>query len=133
MPRDSRTRRSLEYGILPKEYLEVLPRLTREEATILHGIIERIREEDNEALIKAGEYYGDSWCQRGGPGAWMVSCRKFDRLEQQLAKCDWNIFKLLVDDEDIDGPLDDIEDLCRYLILIRSFVQLVKEKKSAAS
>lgn len=124
---------SLDYDVLPGEYLKILPHLSIQEADILHRVIEDIHTTDQTSLIKSGEAYGDSWCARGGPGAWMVSCRKFDRLETQLKKVDWNIFRLLLENDDPDGPLDDIEDLTRYLILIRCFVRLAKEKKDAAS
>ena len=118
----------MDHNVEPGEYLKLLPAITESDKVRLHQIIDQMAEQDITDLEKAGESYGDSWCKRGGPGAWMVTVRKFDRLENQLKEAGWDIFKLLLDNTDESGPRDDIADLRRYLILISAYVRLVEEK-----
>ncbi len=87
---------------------------------------------DQMALIKARKNYGESWCKRGGVGAWMMACRKIDRIEKTLesgkvqtadgqATFDkWDILKAAEYDERPEGIIDDIRDLRRYLTLIEA-------------
>ena len=115
------------------DYLKILPRLSREDANRLHQIIEDMARSDNDQLYEADKSYGDSWCKRQGPGAWMVTVRKYDRLENQLKNMNYDIFGLLMEDTSEDGPWDDIGDLTRYLLLIRCYVQLELEKTDATA
>jgi hypothetical protein len=114
---------------MPSEYLKILPTVSRKDANRLHQLIEDMAKDDVGSLYASDESYGDSWCKRGGPGAWMVTVRKYDRLENQLKNMDYNIFRLLMEDISADGPWDDIGDLTRYLMLIRCYVQLELEKE----
>lgn len=85
--------------------------------------IRRISEEDARILEIKGASYGDSWCRRGGMGAFMMLARKWDRIENQCEKVDYNIFKACHQDYDkTDGMLDDIRDLRRYLLLVEERV-----------
>lgn len=85
--------------------------------------IRRIAEEDVRVLEIKGASYGDSWCRRGGMGAFMMLARKWDRIENQCEKVDYNVFKACYQDYDsTDGILDDIRDLRRYLLLVEQHV-----------
>lgn len=70
----------------------------------------------------APEEYGDSWCRRGGIGAFMMVARKWDRLENVAKEVGWDIFAAAEKDCRPEGVLDDIRDLRRYLILIEEYV-----------
>ncbi len=78
--------------------------------------------EDVTALVKAEKSYGDSWKKRGGVGAFMMLARKWDRLENQVGREGYDIFKSVEKDgmDTKDGILDDIQDLRRYLILVEA-------------
>lgn len=66
--------------------------------------------------------YGSSWKKRGGPGAFMVMARKWDRIENMASKEGYDIFKLLhANTGDIQ---DDVKDLIGYLHLILDEVGL---------
>lgn len=80
---------------------------------------------DVELLHERYKSYGDSWCKRGGIGAYMVTVRKADRLEQYLKNSDppYDIFKAAKDDPRDEGILDDIADLRRYLFLIEAYIR----------
>jgi hypothetical protein len=67
-------------------------------------------------LEEKGRFYGDSWRKRGGPGAFMVMARKWDRIENICGPQGYDIFKAL--DADSGGVRDDIQDLIGYLLLI---------------
>ncbi len=67
-------------------------------------------------LEEKGKFYGDSWRKRGGPGAFMVMARKWDRIENICQPLGYDIFKAL--DADSGGVRDDIQDLIGYLLLI---------------
>jgi len=83
--------------------------------------------------------YGSSWIKRGGVGAFMMLARKWDRLENQVEPYDYDIIDLLVDRDGSgvkDGPLDDIRDLRRYLLLVeehylRRYVQQQEEGQTS--
>jgi len=79
-----------------------------------------ISSEDVAGLKTAYESYGPSWKQRGGIGAYMMACRKFDRMEQRLKKIGYDIFKGIVTDTRGEGLIDDVRDLRRYLMLIEA-------------
>jgi hypothetical protein len=80
----------------------------------LRDVVQR----DVAGLVKARESYGNSWCKRGGPGAFMMLARKWDRLEQQCAKLNYDIFGAIGKDMRAEGIMDDIRDLRRYLLLV---------------
>ena len=73
---------------------------------------------DEEALVDAQKSYGNSWKKRGGVGAFMMLARKWDRIENQAKKFNYDIFETIIDDPSPEGVLDDIGDLRRYLILV---------------
>ena len=83
-------------------------------SAILHADLE-------ELSIKEKEYRG-SWKKRGGIGAFMMLCRKWDRIEAQLerASCQYDIFEAMNADYREEGLIDDIRDLRRYLALIET-------------
>jgi hypothetical protein len=82
-----------------------------------------IAEYDAEALTHSQKSYGDSWKKRGGTGAFMMLARKWDRLENQVKKFNYDIFETIYDDPSPEGVLDDIGDLRRYLFLVEAEVR----------
>lgn len=87
--------------------------------------VDKIAAEDAAGLHQANKHYGDSWKRRGGVGAFMMLARKWDRIERRLEKDDaharlYDIFAHLAADERVDGLIDDIRDLRRYLILVEA-------------
>jgi len=72
------------------------------------------------ALLEKSKDYGDSWKKRGGVGAFMMLCRKWDRLEKQVGEKNYDIFKAIAEDSRSEGVLDDIRDLRRYLMLVEA-------------
>lgn len=73
---------------------------------------------DITVLSEKEKSYGDSWKKRGGVGAFMMLARKWDRIENQCATNNYDIFQC--DPNEKDGLLDDISDLRRYLLLVES-------------
>lgn len=69
-----------------------------------------------EILHEKALTYKDSWLRRGGVGASMMLLRKTDRLENILKQHGYDVFKAVHHGEG--DPLDDIEDLAGYAILI---------------
>jgi hypothetical protein len=82
--------------------------------------IKKLANEDVKHLKKAEKSYGDSWMLRGGVGAFMMLCRKWDRIENQTKKENYDIFQTVKNDLSKTGILDDIRDLRRYLLLVES-------------
>lgn len=89
--------------------------------------------EDERVLRKKDVEYGGSWLKRGGVGAFMMLCRKWDRLETQLSRSDapfcmdggrspskYDIFEHVEADPRAESVLDDIRDLRRYLGLVEA-------------
>lgn len=72
---------------------------------------------DVEGLTKADARYGDSWKSRGGPGAYIVTMRKVDRLEVAVKEMGYDIFAAAKKYPGKEGILDTIRDLRRYLML----------------
>lgn len=96
--------------------------------------IQQLANEDVNVLKRKGETYGSSWRNRGGIGAFMMLARKWDRLENIVKKHNYDIFSAIQNDvNQIDGVLDDIEDLRRYLLLVESYVKAPKCSGSGAS
>tara|TARA_R110002020_G_scaffold119334_2_gene272328 strand:+ start:654 stop:974 length:321 start_codon:yes stop_codon:yes gene_type:complete len=82
--------------------------------------IQQLADQDVDKLKEAEKSYGDSWRSRGGVGAFMMLARKFDRIENQVSKDGYDIFKTIDCDPTETGILDDIQDLRRYLLLVES-------------
>ena len=91
------------------------------------NLIKLLAHTDVEKLEEAQVSYGDSWCSRGGVGAFMMLARKFDRIENQCKKNGYDIFKTIADDPSSTGILDDIQDLRRYLLLVEGHMTNRKE------
>lgn len=88
------------------------------------GKIQELANTDVEKLKEAEVSYGDSWRGRGGVGAFMMLARKWDRIENQVTKDGYDIFKTIENDPSNTGILDDIQDLRRYLLLVESHMLL---------
>ena len=87
---------------------------------------------DIAGLVAAEKGYGDSWKRRGGSGAFFVLARKWDRIENQVKQCGWDIFESVARFPGKEGVLDDIRDLRRYLLLVeREFLPTGTEQPSA--
>ena len=86
------------------------------------NLIQNLADTDVAKLKHAQESYGDSWRSRGGVGAFMMLARKWDRIENQVTKDGYDIFKTINDDPSETGILDDIRDLRRYLLLVEGYV-----------
>ena len=86
------------------------------------NLIQNLANIDVAKLKHAQESYGDSWRSRGGVGAFMMLARKWDRIENQVSKDGYDIFKTINNDPSSSGILDDIRDLRRYLLLVESFM-----------
>ena len=91
-------------------------------------VLEQIADKDMLGLKKAEESYGDSWKKRGGVGAFMMLARKWDRLENQVNKHNYDVFEAIYQDTRDEGIIDDIQDLRRYLFLVESEL-VVKNKE----
>jgi len=86
------------------------------------NFIDLLANGDVTALEEAQKSYGDSWRKRGGVGAFMMLARKWDRIENQVGKNNYDVFKTIKDDLTDTGILDDIRDLRRYLLLVEAHV-----------
>lgn len=111
---------------------------TATDAIIQHGLKERdnipmtsyelgLRRVLSQAIwvmITKNQIYGDSWKKRGGVGAFMMLARKWDRIEIQVAKSAYDVFKACEGEiGKVDGLLDDICDLRNYLTLVEQEVR----------
>ncbi len=86
--------------------------------------VQKIVQEDVEALQKAEQSYGDSWKKRGGVGAYMMLARKWDRIEKQVEELNgYDILKAGTTDTREEGIIDDIRDLRRYLLLVEQQIR----------
>lgn len=63
-------------------------------------------------------HYQGSWQKRGGPGAFMMLARKWDRIEAISKEFNFDIFQAV--DQNKGDIVDDINDLIGYLLLIRA-------------
>jgi hypothetical protein len=86
-------------------------------------LLPKVAEEDVAKLLVKEREYGSSWKKRGGVGAFFVSIRKVDRIEEQVKKFGWDIFAAAKADSRPEGILDDIGDLRRYLLLIEAEIR----------
>ena len=88
-----------------------------------------VAEEDVYCLVKAQQSYGDSWKKRGGTGAFMMLARKWDRLENQVKRNNYDVFEAVQLDggtKVVDGIIDDIRDLRRYLTLVEHHLKTLE-------
>lgn len=85
--------------------------------------VEEIASCDVAALVHAEQSYGNSWKKRGGMGAFMMLARKWDRIENQVKKFNYDIFNTIYKDPSSEGILDDIGDLRRYLFLVEAEIR----------
>lgn len=81
--------------------------------------------EDGEGLHAGEKQYKGSWKRRGGIGAYMMLCRKWDRLENQIESTaneatKYDIFDHIAKDKRPEGIIDDIRDLRRYFVLVEA-------------
>lgn len=81
------------------------------------NFLDVVLDTDHDYIIKRDQEYNASWLARGGVGAFMMLARKWDRMEPMVAKYGYDIFAMLEAHPD---RIDDVEDLCRYLTLVRS-------------
>lgn len=87
------------------------------------ALIAFISGEDRRALMEAEKSYGDSWCKRGGVGAFMMLARKWDRIEQQCKEHGYDIFEAMRLTDPNTGLADDVRDLRRYLLLVEQYMR----------
>lgn len=96
--------------------------------------IKKLALNDVEVLKDKGATYGSSWRNRGGVGAFMMLARKWDRIENISKASNYDIFHAVrTDNADIDGILDDIQDLRRYLLLVESHLTAPKTGSESAA
>lgn len=89
---------------------------------------------DVKGLVEKGKDYGDSWKKRGGVGAFMMLARKWDRLEGQVQKDPkWDVFEHGAKDTRLEGLLDDISDLRRYLLLVEAEIRNLRTARTKRS
>lgn len=50
----------------------------------------------------------------------MLLARKWDRIETQVKKCNYDIFEAAIRDARTEGIIDDVRDLRRYLMLVEA-------------
>jgi hypothetical protein len=96
------------------------PDFDRDSGNLFLDFLQDTAMEDAVGLERAFQAYGPSWKSRGGIGAFMMLARKWDRLENRLKKCGWDIFRAIVEDTRGEGVIDDVRDLRRYLLLVES-------------
>lgn len=90
-----------------------------------YDLLSVIASADVTILEHKGKSYGSSWRKRGGPGAFFMLSRKWDRIENQMEAAGYDIFEPLRKEivaGTTDGLLDDIRDLRRYLLLVEGHV-----------
>lgn len=101
-------------------------------ATTLYEVPEASPSMDTEQIRAKNREYGGSWCKRGGTWAFNNLARKADRLETQLATCDFDLNQVLDESEDkVEHILDTLGDLRRYLILVEAW-NVAYEKQNSS-
>lgn len=76
--------------------------------------------DDVQTILKKNKEYGSSWKKRGGVGAFMMLARKWDRLEPQVEKHNYDVIEAMNTDTRQEGIIDDIRDLRAYLFLVQT-------------
>jgi len=84
------------------------------------SLLKNIFEKDNIVLHDKDKSYQGSWKKRGGVGAFMMLCRKWDRIEVTVKSHNYDIFEAYKKDIRLETLRDDIQDLRRYLALIEA-------------
>lgn len=76
-----------------------------------------------EMVADKDKQYGSSWRKRGGPGAFMVIARKWDRIEQACQRADnqYDIFSCFASEGRTEGIGDDVIDLIGYLLVLLEY------------
>lgn len=93
--------------------------------------LEAVAASDVRGLHKAEKSYGASWKRRTGIGAFMMLARKWDRIEKRVATpmagaadapaaAQYDVFDHIAADRRVEGIIDDIRDLRRYLMLVEA-------------
>ena len=54
--------------------------------------------------------------------------RKWDRLENQVSSNNWDVFEVCRKDTRVEGVIDDIRDLRRYLTLVEA--ELLRQERN---
>lgn len=90
--------------------------------------LDEIAENDVEKIKEKDKEYGSSWKKRGGIGAFHMLARKWDRLEVAVKIFGDDIFRAIEEDERVEGVLDDVRDLRRYLMLVESEIILISKR-----
>lgn len=80
-----------------------------------------------ETLFEKEVAYQGSWAARGGPGAFFVTCRKWDRIESIAKRHGYDSFWML--DDNVADVEDDVRDLIGYLLLWLAASDARKEVK----
>lgn len=82
-----------------------------------------------QTLRKKEVHYKGSWQKRGGPGAFMMLARKWDRVEAISSEFGYDIFKAMQQNR---GDIkDDVDDLIGYLVLVRAEMNRRLEEEEA--
>ena len=84
--------------------------------------IKALAMQDATILEEKDKHYGASWKKRGGVGAYMVTARKWDRIETICEAYGYDIFKAASKTGMEETVLDTIRDLRRYLLLVEEFI-----------
>ena len=110
--------------MVEKKNAEQIQTLNRgeKEMSIYKNILE-LGTLDAESLEHSEKSYGDSWKKRGGVGAFMMLARKWDRIENQVKKHNYDIFEAFYADPSNEGIIDDVWDLRRYLFLVEDEIR----------
>ena len=97
--------------------------------------LEQVAEADLARVRRKEARYQGSWKKRGGPGAFMMLARKWDRIENQVEDtvvepinphgtmteaAQYDILQHVAIGGHPDGLLDDIRDLRCYLLLVEA-------------
>lgn len=87
--------------------------------------LDAVAQSDVRGLHKAEQSYGASWKRRTGVGAFMMLARKWDRIEKRVATAQagagqYDVFDHIAADRRVEGIIDDIRDLRRYLMLVEA-------------
>jgi hypothetical protein len=93
--------------------------------------LDAVAASDVRGLHKAEKSYGASWKRRTGIGAFMMLARKWDRIEKRVATpivgaadappaAQYDVFDHIAADRRVEGIIDDIRDLRRYLMLVEA-------------
>lgn len=88
---------------------------------LLYQMTDVTSKHDENIVRRKDEEYGGSWQKRGGQGAFMMLCRKYDRIVHQVSLCENDFVKATSRDDRDEGIADDFSDLRCYLLLVASY------------